>query len=113
MRAGPSSIASNINNRHPLESRLENWEETQSQLRLESMRRIYGIAEPVRRGMELFHCAEGARHTGYQMEDGIGMDILRGTDTKLDVSDIWNTREMTRGGEYQDVMANKMLRGLK
>lgn len=112
MRAGPQSLASKHNNRHPLESRLENWEQTQQDLKYETMRRIYGVAEPVRRGMELSLCREGARHTGFGMEDGIGSDILRGTDCSLDVKDIWSGREMARGGGYQETMEKRMRRGL-
>ncbi|EGV62124.1 20S proteasome maturation factor [Yamadazyma tenuis] len=50
---GPASLASQINNRHPLESRLGNWEETQHQTRLESYRRVFGAGEPIKRTMEL------------------------------------------------------------
>lgn len=41
-----------VENKHPLESRLKNWEAQQQQIRLDSMRRIYGLHEPVRREME-------------------------------------------------------------
>lgn len=74
------------------------------------MRRIYGIAEPLRREMEMLHCSEGNVHTGYRFEDGVGLDILRGTDCKIDVDDIWKSREMARGEEYSEVMEKLMLR---
>jgi proteasome maturation protein len=38
---------------HPLEARLKNWEATQDALRMSTLRTTYGLAEPVRRGMEL------------------------------------------------------------
>merc|ERR1712000_574740 len=38
---------------HPLEARLKNWEATQDALRMNTLRTTYGLAEPVRRGMEL------------------------------------------------------------
>lgn len=62
--------------------------------------------------MEMSICREGSRHTGLGMEEGIGMDILRGTDCSLDVKDIWNGREMTRGGGFQEIMEKRMRRGL-
>src|SRR5262245_51431656 len=38
---------------HPLEARLKSWEATQEALRMSALRRTFGVAEPVRRGMEL------------------------------------------------------------
>src|SRR5262245_1614184 len=38
---------------HPLEARLKNWDATQENLRMEMLRRTYGMAEPIRQGMEL------------------------------------------------------------
>lgn len=46
------------------------------------------------------------------MERGVGMDILLGTDTKLEVEDIWTGSELGRGGEYREAMEKKMVRGL-
>jgi proteasome maturation protein len=50
---GPVSIASKLNGKHPLETRLEKWEETQMDFKLEGLRRTYGAGEPIRRAMEL------------------------------------------------------------
>ncbi|KAK9485181.1 hypothetical protein V1527DRAFT_467810 [Lipomyces starkeyi] len=38
---------------HPLESRLKSWEQTQFDLKMENLRRIFGTHEPVKRVMEL------------------------------------------------------------
>ncbi|KAJ2988648.1 hypothetical protein NUW58_g3864 [Xylaria curta] len=46
--------------RHPLESRLKAWEATQESLRMESLRKTFGMAEPIRRGMELKITREGS-----------------------------------------------------
>src|SRR3954452_8106623 len=46
----PSSIPDSA---HPLEARLKKWEETQDALKMEGLRRTFGISEPIRRGMEL------------------------------------------------------------
>ncbi|KAF1814216.1 hypothetical protein P152DRAFT_471996 [Eremomyces bilateralis CBS 781.70] len=46
--ATPTPITS-----HPLEARLMQWRATQDALKMETLRRVYGIAEPVKRGMEL------------------------------------------------------------
>lgn len=50
---GPGNLASKINNRHPLESRIQTWNENEHQTRLESYRRIFGAGEPIKRTMEL------------------------------------------------------------
>src|ERR1700678_1730714 len=54
--ASPSSLPDSA---HPLESRLKKWEETQDALKMEGYRRTFGIAEPIRRGMELKITREG------------------------------------------------------
>ncbi|KKA18336.1 20S proteasome maturation protein Ump1 [Rasamsonia emersonii CBS 393.64] len=38
---------------HPLEARLLAWRATHDAMKMESLRRVYGMAEPIRRGMEL------------------------------------------------------------
>lgn len=50
---GPASMSATLNNKHPLEARLEKWEETQFNMKMENYRRTLGAAEPIRRGMEL------------------------------------------------------------
>ncbi|KAK9235365.1 hypothetical protein V1525DRAFT_348485 [Lipomyces kononenkoae] len=43
----------NKSTEHPLESRLQNWEQAQFELKMESLRRLFGTHEPVKRVMEL------------------------------------------------------------
>jgi proteasome maturation protein len=54
---GAHSVAADVNNRHPLEARLKAWDQTQMDLKMEGLRRLYGAAEPIRRGMEVRLCA--------------------------------------------------------
>lgn len=53
------SVSATPDSAHPLESRLKKWEETQDQLKMEGLRRTFGISEPIRRGMELKIAREG------------------------------------------------------
>jgi proteasome maturation protein len=53
MRNGLQSVSAEMNGRHPLEARLKNWDETQQALKMESLMRVYGAQEPIRRGMEM------------------------------------------------------------
>lgn len=87
---GPLNISSQINNRHPLESRLQNWEQTQQDLRMEQYRRIFGAAEPIKRTMELNivdatdfvpSCVGGSSN--------VHRDILLNKDTSVDWEDIY------------------------
>lgn len=50
---GPLNLASKINNRHPLQSRIDNWEKTQRETQLETYRRVFGAGDPIKRTMEL------------------------------------------------------------
>lgn len=84
--------ASAINTQHPLQSRLQQWSATQRSLKLNSMGRIYGPAEPIRREMELMICSQGGRFTGAK-ETLVGQEILNGTDTTLSEEDIFHTTE--------------------
>ena len=56
MREGLACNANKLNVKHPLEDRLKGWEEQQERMRMEGLRRVFGIAEPVRRGMEMRIC---------------------------------------------------------
>lgn len=83
---------------HPLEARLKNWEATQEAVRMESLRRTFGIAEPIRRGMELKMVREGEWRP---MALGGGLpsvheDILRGREDMITWEDVF-TGEETRG----------------
>lgn len=46
-------MAAQVNGKHPLQARLEKWEETQLDLKMEGYRRTFGAGEPIRRAMEL------------------------------------------------------------
>ena len=83
---------------HPLEARLKNWEATQDAMRMESLRRTYGIAEPVRRGMELKIVRDGEWRP---LVLGGGLpsvheDILRGREDTITWEDVF-TGDETRG----------------
>jgi proteasome maturation protein len=76
---------------HPLETRLKKWEETQDQLKMEGLRRTFGISEPIRRGMELKIAREGdwrplALGAGRR---GVHEDILLGKDASIEWEDVF------------------------
>ncbi|CCK68027.1 Ump1p KNAG_0A03440 [Huiozyma naganishii CBS 8797] len=51
--AAGAPLATQMNGRHPLEQRVAKWEETQRKRQWEQYRQVFGVAEPMRRKMEL------------------------------------------------------------
>lgn len=79
---------------HPLEARLLAWRQTQDALKMETLRRAYGIAEPVRRGMELKIVRDGTFRPavlGGNKGGNVHEDILvlGGRDTEVGWEDIF------------------------
>lgn len=81
--------ASGIVASHPLENRLKKWDETRHILKMESLRRLYGAAEPVRREMELR--IAGADYKPAQLGGGTNLhyDILMNRDCTIEWEDIF------------------------
>ena len=75
---------------HPLESRLLQWRSTQHALKMEGLRRTFGIAEPVRRGMELSIVRQGEwRPHALGGSAGVSGDILEGRDWECGWEDVF------------------------
>ncbi|ODV70332.1 proteasome maturation factor UMP1 [Hyphopichia burtonii NRRL Y-1933] len=87
---GPLNMASKINNRHPLESRINNWESTQQQTQLETYRRIFGAGEPIKRTMDLeIVDATDFKPSVLGGSANIHKDILLNKDASVDWDDIY------------------------
>ncbi|KAK7955695.1 uncharacterized protein PG986_004917 [Apiospora aurea] len=88
--------------RHPLESRLKAWEATQEAVRMESLRKTFGVAEPIRRGMELKTVRDGEWRPlalgGSVGGSSVHEDILRGRESHIDWEDVFTGEEQTAGG---------------
>ncbi|KAL2022623.1 hypothetical protein VTK56DRAFT_4967 [Thermocarpiscus australiensis] len=109
LRAGvgpsPFAAADKPVSAHPLESRLKAWEATREALRMETLRRTYGMAEPIRRGMELKITRDGewrpmvlGGNGGASAVGGMGSvheEILTGRDDTIAWEDVF-TGEETR-----------------
>ncbi|KAI1452535.1 proteasome maturation factor UMP1 [Annulohypoxylon moriforme] len=98
--------------RHPLESRLKAWESTQEGLRMESLRRTFGIAEPIRRGMELKIARDGEWRPlalgGGAGVRGVHEDILRGREAMIDWEDVFTGEEQRGAVGVHDEMERKL-----
>jgi proteasome maturation protein len=89
---------------HPLEARLARWEATQENLKMEGLRRTFGISEPVRRGMELKIVRDSewrpAVLGGQARARGVHEDILLGKDTEIQWEDVFAGKLLQEGEEY-------------
>jgi hypothetical protein len=88
----PSSSAKNVElqSAHPLEARLVQWRATQDRMKMEMLRRQFGIAEPVRRGMELKIASAGEwRPATLGGSSGVHKDILEGRDCEIGWEDVY------------------------
>ncbi|KAI0523704.1 proteasome maturation factor UMP1-domain-containing protein [Xylaria bambusicola] len=103
--------------RHPLEARLKSWEATQETLRMESLRKTFGMAEPIRRGMELKITREGSWRPvclgGGVGSTGVGSasvheDILTGRDASCDWEDVFTGEEHRGAASVHEEMERKL-----
>ncbi|KAJ4419413.1 hypothetical protein N0V82_004995 [Gnomoniopsis sp. IMI 355080] len=96
---------------HPLESRLKQWELTQENMRMESLRRTFGIAEPIRRGMELKITREGEWRPmvlGGGCSASVSEDILRGREATVEWEDVFTGEEQRGVVGVHDEMERKL-----
>ncbi|CAK7218310.1 hypothetical protein SCUCBS95973_003441 [Sporothrix curviconia] len=114
--AAAGSPAAQLDSAHPLEARLKQWEATRENLRMEMLRRTFGIAEPVRRGMELKitrdgewrPLALGSAGPGSALLPSVHEDILLGRDTTVDWEDIYTGEETRSVPTFHEEMERKL-----
>lgn len=102
-----------LDSAHPLESRLAQWTATQDALKLEGLRRTFGMAEPIRRGMELKTVREGEWRPmvlGGGVP-GVHEDILAGRDTTIGWEDVFMGQEMRGVVGFHDEIEQKVRMG--
>ncbi|KAH5594902.1 hypothetical protein HBI24_001630 [Parastagonospora nodorum] len=108
--AGPSSskpVA--LQSAHPLEARLVQWRETQDRVKMEMLRRQFGIAEPVRRGMELKITEAGEwRPAALGRSSNVHKDILEGRDTEIGWEDVFTGNELREAPDFHSEMEAKL-----
>ncbi|KAH6632822.1 proteasome maturation factor UMP1-domain-containing protein [Chaetomium tenue] len=114
---GPSPLTTGADkptSAHPLEARLKAWESTREALRMETLRRAYGVAEPVRRQMELKIAREGQwkpMALGGGSVGGMGSvheDILAGRDDTIAWEDVFTGEEGRASVGVHEEMERKL-----
>ncbi|KXN68133.1 proteasome maturation factor UMP1 [Conidiobolus coronatus NRRL 28638] len=108
MRFGLKSVASEIVQGHPLEKRLENFDKTQLQLKLNMRRQTAGLHSPFRTLMEVDALSRVKRPSNLPSSN-FGLDILLGRDETLEVEDFLNTGEIERSQmDFHNAMENQL-----
>ncbi|KAF2094789.1 proteasome maturation factor UMP1 [Rhizodiscina lignyota] len=101
----PASLTS----AHPLEARLANWRATQDALKMEGLRRVHGLGEPLRRGMELKIARDGEwmpRMLGGG--SGVHVDVLAGRDCEIGWEDVFKGDEMRDLPDFHSEMEARL-----
>ncbi|KAL4894769.1 putative 20S proteasome maturation protein Ump1 [Aspergillus ambiguus] len=109
----PSTQTALPTSTHPLEARLLAWRQTQDALKMETLRRAYGIAEPIRRGMELKIVRDGTFRPaalggvkgGNLHEDIL---VLGGRDTEVGWEDVFQGDEFREPPTFHDEMEKRL-----
>jgi len=87
---GAAPDAAPLQSTHPLEARLAQWRATQDALKMEGLRRAFGIAEPVKRAMELQICRAGEwRPALLGPGAALSSDVLAGRDAEIGWQDVF------------------------
>ncbi|MCJ1257804.1 hypothetical protein MMC24_005630 [Lignoscripta atroalba] len=105
----PTTQPHALQSTHPLEARLARWRATQDSLKMEGLRRTFGIAEPVRRGMELKIAREGEwRPSVLGGSAGVSGDVLAGRDTEIGWEDVFAGDETREGVDFHTEMEARL-----
>ncbi|KAL1955532.1 hypothetical protein VTO42DRAFT_8486 [Malbranchea cinnamomea] len=108
----PSGLQAPVST-HPLEARLLQWRQTQDAMKMEHLKRIYGIAEPVRRAMELKIVREGQWKPavlGGNFSENIQEEILAlgGRETDVTWEDVFHSEELREPPTFHDEMEQRL-----
>ncbi|THH00334.1 hypothetical protein EW026_g2167 [Hermanssonia centrifuga] len=83
---GPRSLAAEVKKSSSVKDRLENWEATQDNLKLNLQRNAYGLHAPVRMLMERQIVGHNPHMPAFRTSN-IHLDILMGRDETLECAD--------------------------
>ncbi|KZV74765.1 proteasome maturation factor UMP1 [Peniophora sp. CONT] len=83
---GPRTFSGEIKGQTAFQNRMEKWDETQDNLRLTMHRNLYGVAAPMMQLMERKLVSYNP-HMPTMKRSNVHLDVLRGTDDTLDVTD--------------------------
>ncbi|KZT22123.1 proteasome maturation factor UMP1 [Neolentinus lepideus HHB14362 ss-1] len=106
LQYGPRSIATEVKTVSPIRQRLENWEQTQDNLKLTVQRNVYGLHAPVRLLMERKIVSSMAQMPTLP-QSNLHLDILMGRDETLCTGDFFGGVEMRTPQSIHQEMERK------
>ncbi|KAI0757801.1 proteasome maturation factor UMP1 [Daedaleopsis nitida] len=83
---GPRSLAAEVTSTSKIRGRLENWEATQDNLKLQMQRQLFGLHMPMRTLMERKIVSQNP-HMPILPQSNLHLDILMGRDETLECVD--------------------------
>ncbi|KAL1688051.1 proteasome maturation factor UMP1-domain-containing protein [Schizophyllum commune] len=89
LQYGPRTLATEINRGDGFQQRLENWAETQDNLKLNMQRNVYGMHAPMRLLMERKIVTQGMQSLPGMPQSNLHLDILMGRDETIEPADIF------------------------
>ncbi|SGY77270.1 BQ5605_C005g03592 [Microbotryum silenes-dioicae] len=133
LRHGVRSLAADVAPAHPLQARLENWDDHREMLQLTLQRQMFGLHMPVRQMMER-SLVKQVSHTppkstlpmtygihpvsytaqsvvprslgGFTRPSNLHLDILLGNDEQIDVADVLRGEEVISLAPYDRLTDN-------
>ncbi|SCZ97111.1 BZ3500_MvSof-1268-A1-R1_Chr4-2g06997 [Microbotryum saponariae] len=114
LRHGVRSLAADVAPAHPLQARLENWDDHREMLQLTLQRQMFGLHMPVRQRMERSLVKQSVVPRslgGFTRPSNLHLDILLGNDEQIDVADVLRDRVETADvGDFHRAMEQKVLK---
>jgi len=107
LQYGPRSMVNEFKSHSAIKDRIENWEETQDNMKLTLMRSLYGVSLPLQIMMERKIVAKNA-HMPALPQSNIHLDILMGRDESLNVSDFFGGMESKPSMDIHGDMEKKL-----
>jgi len=89
LQYGPRSISAEVNTQSDLRNRLQNWDETQDNVKLNMLRNAQGLHAPMRVLMERKIVSRNP-HMPSLPQSNLHLDILMGRDETIEPSDIFD-----------------------
>ncbi|RPD56225.1 proteasome maturation factor UMP1 [Lentinus tigrinus ALCF2SS1-7] len=86
LKYGPRSLSAEVNSTGKIRDRLENWEATQDNLKLQMQRQLFGLHMPMRLMMERKIVSQNP-HMPIMPQSNLHLDILMGRDETLECAD--------------------------
>jgi len=106
LQYGPRSIATEVKSKGNLRERLENWEATQDNLKLNLQRNVHGMHAPMRLLMER-KIVSSTSNSWMAPQSNVHLDILMGRDEAIEPADVFLGMESTRTLDVRKEMEKK------